>query len=267
MKIKAKTMVLAIALLALCVFMFGCNKHTDSGARNLKVASSANSTEQQVLVDKTAEPEGSYGVPPHSKKIMQTTSFADNATNPDIENISALSEVVVRGVTKKVSYVGMQGLARTISTVLVTEVYKGNLEKGDLISIYQLGGYIPLAEQIEANHDEFRYENMSKDEIENTIVKEVVDGEEFPEKGEDCLYFLVECKNSVYPAGSYARIAGQDAKLDVDKDTREICFERESTELTSGDDQPERFSVDDIKEAIKKDECMESDAWIKEYYE
>jgi hypothetical protein len=263
---KTRIIAMAAALIVLCSFVAGCGSKADkkdTATNSPATASNVAQGEPQVLVDKTAEPKDAYGAPGADKKIMEATSILDKSINPDMDNIAALSDEVIRGTVKKVSYVGIQGMARTVTSVLVTEVYKGDLKKGDLISVYQLGGYIPLAEIIKADHEEFRYKDRSKSEIENTIVKETVDGEEFPEIGEDCLYFLFNNRCPVYPDSAYERVGGQSAKLDAVNKSGKLSFEREDPDEPSNSNAHERFSKDDIEESIEKDECLESNAYLK----
>jgi hypothetical protein len=265
---RTKNLITVIALIAVCAVATGCGyvanaKGLDANGAKTPPAKTAPG-EPQVLVDKTVEPEDAYGPPSADKKIMRGGGVLCTAINPGIDNISALSDAVIRGIVKKVSYVGIKGVAWTVTSVLVTDVYKGGLNKGDLISVYQLGGYIPLAEEIKADEEEFRYKDWSKSDIENTVIEEQYDGEKFPEKGEDCLYFLINNERSVYPDGAYVRTAVKDAKLDVVTEDGKILFERDKPDAPSGSNVKERFSIDDIKKSIEKDECLEINArWKK----
>ena len=47
------------------------------------------------------------------------------------------------------AYTSYEGIAWTKLDVLITDTLKGDLKVGDVISVFNLGGYIPLSEHIE----------------------------------------------------------------------------------------------------------------------
>ena len=52
----------------------------------------------------------------------------------------------------------------------------GTLKKGDSITLYQSGGYVPLTDHIAYYKDAFRYKEWSKEKINDTILQETING-------------------------------------------------------------------------------------------
>lgn len=107
-----------------------------------------------------------------------------------------------------VNFEELDGNAWTKIIFHVEDIFKGDIKVNEDIEIHFMGGYMTLEEHIKTNDDAFRFESLSETEIKNTILKEVIDGEdEFVKKGEELILCLV--KNPGYypfPKDSYLRI-------------------------------------------------------------
>lgn len=138
--------------------------------------------------------------------LIVSTSISDKVLPEDFSVLVSHSDSVVKGEVNKVEYETIDGNAWTKMDFKVSEDYKGNLKSGDLIIVYFMGGYIKLDEHIKFYDDAFRFESVAKNDISNTILKEIVDGEtEFVKNGESLILCLVKGRD-VFPKGAYERI-------------------------------------------------------------
>ncbi len=118
------------------------------------------------------------------------------------------SDAVVKGKVVSVNYEAIQGNAWTRIKFHINDVINGNIKVNEDINIYYIGGYITLEDHIKYNDDAFRYENMSDEEIKNTVIKETYDGEtEFIKENEELVLCIVKTSDcSPLPKGSYERL-------------------------------------------------------------
>ena len=152
------------------------------------------------------------------KNVMETLANLDNleyGISGDIDTLSETAEEIVGGTIQAVTYDEIEGLAWMKADVLITDSLKGNLKQNDMISIYMPGGYISLEEYMKYHDDKMPY-NMTKQEMKKTVMKEVVEGEAFPQKGEKNIFYLSKTSSdSPLPSDAYERIRGKYAELDV----------------------------------------------------
>lgn len=133
--------------------------------------------------------------------IRISPSFAKFYPNP--QELLAESDAAVYAKVENIEFFVLGGAPWTKMDVIVLDPIKGDLQANDKISIVQFGGYIPLKEQIEYYHDEDKFASMSTNEIENTVLKKVIDSEPLPEVGEKGVYFLVTNSTPGLPEGAY----------------------------------------------------------------
>jgi len=174
--------------------------------------------------DKTSGVGISYDVEGKSV-IKQSIDGIDMAIDSSLDTLAKYSTEVIRGITRRVSFVGINGLAWTKTDVEITEALKGELQQGDIISIYLLGGYIPLAEYL-TYKNESRFTKLSDIEIENTLLQFVVEKEALPIIDEDLVYFLdMTPAYAPLPSGAYERVCGKDAQFKVSSDGKTLTRE------------------------------------------
>ncbi len=169
----------------------------------------SNNKEQQALDQKKEDKNVNISNIPEEfkgKNIIVSTSISDKVLQEDFKVMVNHSDSVVKGTVNKLNYETIDGNAWTKMEFKVEEDYKGNLKPEDIIYVYYMGGYIKLKEHIEFYDDAFRFESVSQNDISNTVIKEIVDGEtDFIKKGESLVLCLVKAR-SVFPKGSYERI-------------------------------------------------------------
>ncbi len=241
-----------LIVLSACL-LYGC---ASNPAPETPANTQAAKTDQEVTIqnDKTIPAPVSYKIEDYGAtddRMMDVDSSMDYLISSDLTSLSENSTDIIRGTTQKITYTGIQGTARTMIDVLVTEVYAGTLKKGDLITICVLGGYIPLREQIDFFDEAFRYEPyMTAEEIDETIVKETFDGEELPQENEDCLYFLaLHGEETPIPNGVYGRTCGRFAKLFAQEGQNGLSFSRSFAD--SGKIVTEEYTLAEIQSIAK----------------
>ena len=117
------------------------------------------------------------------------------------------SDAVVKGKVVSVNFEIFAGNAWTKITLHIDDVFKGEVKKNQDIDIYYLGGYISLNDHINFYKDSERFSNLGENEKANTILKEIVDGEEFIAKDEELILCIVKTSEaSPLPKGSYTRL-------------------------------------------------------------
>lgn len=129
--------------------------------------------------DKTVATPFSYDISSYDKAdVLKTTVslgpkdlLIDTLWDPHIHALSHDASIVIRGKVKNIEYTSFDGTAWTKLDIIVTDSLKGNLIKKDIISVYKLGGCIPLAEKLKYYDDRRRYEEYyTQDQIENILL-------------------------------------------------------------------------------------------------
>lgn len=248
-------MLLAVSLIAIA----GC------GRANLQSADYSNQTQSDI--SKQEE----YNTDSQSKINVSNLDFAsdesDNYNNKNIiicetgnqdriiseslDDISANSTQIINATIESVSYETIQGNPWTKIQVKVNSVIRGDIESGDEIIIYSLGGYISLSQHIEYYNDKFRF-NMDDSEIDNTMIHYVIEGESEPQVGENHIYCLQETlESSPLPEQAYERVCGIASQFDIIDNgamlTRKVSGGSSDTRLRSAD---ERISMEDFMNIV-----------------
>ena len=156
-----------------------------------------------------------YTVNPVNAANIVNPVNSDRAISESLRDIAANSTQIINATIKSVSYEIIQGNPWTKSVVTVEDVIRGDIQNKDEIMIYSPGGYMPLASHIEYYNDKSRFD-MDDNEINNTILHYVVEGESEPEPGENHIYCLQETMSgSPLPEQSYERVCGMASQFDV----------------------------------------------------
>lgn len=251
MKRKMMMLLLAVSLIAIA----GC------GRENLQSADYSNQTQSDI------SKQGEYNIDNQSKIGVSNLDFAsdesDNYNNKNIiiceagmqdrviseslDDISANSTQIINATIESVSYEIIQGNPWTKIQVKVNSVIRGDIESGDEIIIYSLGGYISLSQHIEYYNDKFRF-NMDDSEIDNTMIHYVIEGESEPQVGENHIYCLQETlESSPLQKQSYERVCGIASQFDIIDNgkmlKRKVSGDSSDTRLRSAD---ERIPMEDF---------------------
>ncbi len=141
------------------------------------------------------------------KNIITVTSITEKVFKEEFTTLMKKSDAVVKGKVVSVNFETFAGNAWTKITLQIDDVFKGEVKKNQDIDIYYLGGYISLNDHINFYKDSERFSNLGENEKANTILKEIVDGEEFVTKDEELILCIVKTtEESPLPKGSYERL-------------------------------------------------------------
>lgn len=123
------------------------------------------------------------------------TDMSDNTTIAnDAEWIIIGTVESIEGMTNYNPTTENYVMARTVGTIKVNKVIKGNLNE-DKISFIRLGGVVPLGEYIksqpQAHLEKMGLNNLSQEDKENKYVKETMAGDIEIEEGKTYLMYLI----------------------------------------------------------------------------
>ena len=152
------------------------------------------------------------------KNIITVTSITEKVFKEEFTTLMKKSDAVVKGKVVSVNFETFAGNAWTKITLQIDDVFKGEIKKNQDIDIYYLGGYISLNDHINFYKDSERFSNLGENEKANTILKEIVDGEEFVTKDEELILCIVKTSEaSPLPKGSYERLYASGMLKEKDK--------------------------------------------------
>lgn len=155
-------------------------------------------------------------------EINCLTSSDGYKVSSDLDFLSECASEIVSGTVKEITYDVIEGMAWTKVDIQITDVFKGNLRKKDNLSVYRLGGYI-LFKEYEKYHEDTVLFGLEPIEKEHTLLKEVYEGEEFPEIGEKSVFYLSQAvSDSSLPKGAYERINGKYGELKTRKENENL---------------------------------------------
>ena len=160
-----------------------------------------------ILIPKFLPKESNHEYKKEEKNIITVTSITEKVFKEEFTTLMKKSDAVVKGKVVSVNFETFAGNAWTKITLLIDDVFKGEVKKNQDIDIYYLGGYISLNDHINFYKDSERFSNLGENEKANTILKEIVDGEEFIAKDEELILCIVKTSEaSPLPKGSYERL-------------------------------------------------------------
>lgn len=249
-------------LVVIIVQTTACTNHTEKIINNTseksdtldnKNANENSKTNIKVLNNKTVGTGESYNI--DGMEVMEVTSdCADRLYTPSLDNMIKYSTEVIRGITRNVSFDAIEGMAWTKIDIEITESLYGDLKEGDLISIYLLGGYIPLSEHIKYFNDEFRFSDLTKEQINNTMIHSIIENEEHPLLNEENVYFLMKTPEySPLPDGAYERLCGKYSEFSISENGETLSREKEvdNSSKVKTEKNIEEFKKQDIEKQLK----------------
>lgn len=220
---------------ALCFGLSGCGKQADSNSDASSVASAGR--------DYSVTPEIAYDVPSEDSVFELTNMELDYAFDTSFATVSEHASLMVEGEIQKITYTSLEKGAWTQLDVCVTSCEYGDFVPGDVISVYTLGGYIPMREHFSDFEIKSFYPNMTDSEIDNAMLLSQPDGAPLPTVGESYLFLLGSAGGSL-PKDAYETCLGYAYALyEEDGD----AFVNAKTE--------ERISTDTLEQAVDEKEA------------
>ena len=208
-----KKIIITFAVIILLVLLCGILISINAKAKNSKEDIA---TKEQITIEELKENEIRLNgkiVDITTKNIIEDSGgIVEYLYSNEFEELIKVSDAIVRGRVKSVSYEIFYGSAYTKLEFYIDDIYKGNINVSDTITIYYRTGYIELNEHIKYHNDARMYSKLSKKKKANTLIKEYYSGEtEFVKAGDDLILCLVKTKDDtdilkdyyqrLYPAG------------------------------------------------------------------
>lgn len=107
-----------------------------------------------------------------------------------VSQLDEHSSAIITGTVTNREFFSHDGLAYTKLDVVIDQCVKGDFLPGDIISVVQYGGYISIADIAATRDNGFRFADVPEDQWATTYFKQSSTGDDFPEVGEWCAYFL-----------------------------------------------------------------------------
>lgn len=108
-----------------------------------------------------------------------------------LEDLCTNAGAAVRGtVTDRYNAVS-GGDAYTVYTIQVAQAYFGGPPVQETVTMVMPGGYVPLADIMEANNGDGSFSHVPEEEWETTLVHQSIPGAVMPEEGEEYVFFLM----------------------------------------------------------------------------
>lgn len=190
-KSVVKFNIITAVIIAFCTYSFCGLVHTE------KYISSAKTLQAVLDVEEKENKEVLSLVPVDidGKEIIQINSMhlndVENAcleSTPIMENYLPGADAVVKGIVRKIEYFDSNGIPWSKLHVFVDETIEGNIEEGQIVSIYVMEGY------------------LYNGESQNEVVSIEGDDMGLHEVGEKSIYAITaEDGNSIFEKGSYRR--------------------------------------------------------------
>lgn len=181
-----------------------------------------------ILIPKFLPKENKQEYKKEENNIITVTSITEKVFKEEFTTLMKKSDAVVKGKVVSVNFETFAGNAWTKITLQIDDVFKGEVKKNQDIDIYYLGGYISLNDHINFYKDSERFSNLSAKEKANTVLKEIVDGEEFVTKDEELILCIVKTtEDSPLPKGSYERLYASGMLKEKDKQYVQVYGEFE----------------------------------------
>lgn len=181
-----------------------------------------------ILIPKFLPKESNHEYKKEERNIITVTSITEKVFKEEFTTLMKKSDAVVKGKVISVNFETFAGNAWTKITLQIDDVFKGEVKKNQDIDIYYLGGYISLNDHINFYKDSERFSNLSAKEKANTVLKEIVDGEEFVTKDEELILCIVKTtEDSPLPKGSYERLYASGMLKEKDKQYVQVYGEFE----------------------------------------
>jgi hypothetical protein len=107
-----------------------------------------------------------------------------------VSQLDAYSVAVVEATIINREFFAFSGIAYTKLDIFINTSIKGEFVPGDTLSIIQSGGYVSIADMVAARNNGLRFTEVPEDQWATTYFVESADGNDFPEVGEQYVYFL-----------------------------------------------------------------------------
>lgn len=140
-----------------------------------------------------------------NKTVINDNSRLDLAYRPVLEEVIPHASAIVQATVDNIEYISIGANAWTAIDATVQDVLSGGLPGRSNITIYAYGGYISMKDIAAAEHNRESYTDMTDEELENTIIRQVADMQESPLIGQQYIFFLGAPTDDM-PADAYEQL-------------------------------------------------------------
>lgn len=133
----------------------------------------------------------------HSYNLSDYNVFMEAKSEASLKNLyldvdefieSNSSDAIVKGQVSDIEYVFIEGCAYSILTVDVQDVYKGEI--GDVIKVYEDGGYARLSDEREYIEPHADLSEYTEEDMNNMLIDHIFMGAEHSQVGDVDILFL-----------------------------------------------------------------------------
>lgn len=167
-----------------------------------------NDTTTKKVVDKTVSIE-SFEPNDFSISATSTSAFSFEKIYKNKDELYNDATNIVYGTVRDISYFDETGVAMILYDFEIEEVYKGSLNKNDMISILTDGGYVRVSKYVEL-YGKTRFSNYTDAQIKKAVIAYDNMGMPTPEAGDKYLLFLSAPIDDEppFPNGAYVEKGG-----------------------------------------------------------
>lgn len=236
-KIIGGCSILALAVVVGCVssFAFNNNKKNEVlAANNDSSGLSQTASQENISNDYTISvKETNFTLEQinTAQKVDLNPSFSTScaSTSELCENAEASVECTVLSVSNTIK----DGYPYTKYDVEINDVLYGDFNIGDKISVIQIGGYMTIQDEINAYNNEDKFQNISLDARESTLIEKNIADNDYPLAGDRYVLFISKdnlFEGAYYPVNEYEGVFKYD--VNSQKWNRNMP-EEQSNDLTS----------------------------------
>lgn len=191
--------------LASCLLLTGCASAAAAGQKTSEIEISA------IGNDYTVTPKENYAPSESAVTIASMNEHAiDFAVSPDAKGLIPSADLIIDGKILNIYYTENGAAPWIQMDVRIDNCLYGELESGDLVSVYSKGGYMPLKQYCDYGIVDFG------DKDAETLL-DLPFGTELPESGESYRFCLEKGYDDM-PQGCYQTILGHAYSLYTEKD-------------------------------------------------
>lgn len=231
--------IIFVFLIAVTFALTACSGNKVSDAGEKTDINEAESIEKNIVNTEETTP----GT--EDNRVIKVECEIDQLYNAEIGVMGEHASDVIIGTMESFDYKSVDGCPWTVLTITVAETLKGELKADEQILLYTYGGRLSLKEYLKSEPGNKRFDNMSEEDKEKTIV-EISFGDEIPENGKKYIFFLIPTMDkSPLPSEVYDKVTvGKGTVLELSDDGLSASRVNPDTEET------EVFTVEEIKNLV-----------------
>jgi len=202
---KSVTGFTAIVILLIAMVLTGCQSTSETLMESATEQTDSSPDVQIADYQISNSIIGSFSVDDNAIPFGQSSSLPDFATGyPDLISIFNSAPIAVAGtVIGEIQYTDDNAIPRTFYSLLVSDVFKGNVEPNSTITIVESNGYVRLSTFVDVYGDD-HFGELTQEQIDNEVLLDSLGNAPLPKTGERYVLFLAEPESDGRTANAYA---------------------------------------------------------------